>query len=616
MGRESVREALLQKANQLPLQPGVYLMRDEQGRIIYVGKSRKLKNRVSQYFRSGEQSAKTARMVSQVADFDYFLCDTEIEALALENTLIKQHAPKYNIKLKDAKSYPYIKITSEAYPRLVFTRTRAADKGRYFGPYSGVSVASAVLRTLQRTLALPTCKRQFPRDIGKERPCLYYQLGQCCGVCTGEVSVEEYAELIRCATDILRGNSAGARRKISEEMMRAAEEERFEKAATLRDTLFALEKLSQKQKVVAAPDTAEDVFGFYRGETISAVSIFCVREGALVDKLENVFGSDELLAEEESLSAFIYEHYKRCSEIPPRVLLSFAMEEEEREALAASLSAMAGRRVQLHTPERGELRTLCELAVSNARERATVYLREHEKSDEAMVRLAALLSLEVVPQRIESYDISNFGAEHKTCGMIVYENGAFKKSDYRTFRIRSVEGTDDYASMREALSRRFAHFGEDEEKFGALPDLILLDGGHTHVAAVRQVAEEMGIMVPIFGMVKDEFHKTRALCGEAEEISIAREQEVFHLIYRIQEEVHRYAIRQMTNAKRGTLRTSELQKIPGVGAAKAKLLLKHFGGLAAIKRASERELADAPGVGPVIAAAVYAYFHGKDGEEI
>jgi excinuclease ABC subunit C len=336
----------------------------------------------------------------------------------------------------------------------------------------------------------------------------------------------------------------------------------------------------------------------------------------LVDKLESVLSGDEMLAGEEALSAFIYAHYKNCAEIPPRVLLSFQIDEEDKEALSASLSAMAGRRVQLHTPERGELRTLCELAVSNARERATVYLREHEKSDGAAVRLAELLSLEVVPERIESYDISNFGKEHKTCGMIVMENGVFKKSDYRTFRIREVEGTDDYASMREALSRRFGHLGEDEAKFGLMPDLILLDGGKTHVAAVRQVAAELGVTVPIFGMVKDDFHKTRALCGEVEEISIAKEQDVFHLIYRIQEEVHRYAIGRMSQSKRGTLRTSELQKIPGVGAAKAKLILKHFGGLAAIKRASEQELADAPGVGPVIAAAVYAYFHGKDGEEL
>ncbi|MBO7342349.1 MAG: GIY-YIG nuclease family protein, partial [Clostridia bacterium] len=262
MSETSRLARLLDKANSLPLSPGVYLMRDESGKVIYVGKSRKLKNRVSQYFRGGDKSYKTARMVSRVAEFDYFLCDTEIEALALENTLIKQYSPRYNIRLKDAKSYPYIKITDELYPRLIFTRSRVADKGRYFGPYSGATVAGSVIRTLNKTLGLPTCKRQFPRDIGRERPCLYYQLGQCCGVCTGGVTPEAYRERIRCAADVLRGNSAATRRRIREEMNVAAENEEFEKAAALRDTLFALENLSEKQKVVASPDTAEDVFGF------------------------------------------------------------------------------------------------------------------------------------------------------------------------------------------------------------------------------------------------------------------------------------------------------------------------------------------------------------------
>jgi excinuclease ABC subunit C len=263
---EDIRKKLLEKANSLPLTPGVYLMKDAAGTVIYVGKSRKLKNRVSQYFQNGAKQIKTARMVSGVADFDYFLCRTEIEALALENTLIKQYTPKYNIKLKDAKSYPYIKITAEPYPRLEFTRSRVADKGRYFGPYSGASVAGSVIRTLQKTLGLPSCTRNFPREIGKGRPCLYYQIGQCCGVCTGKVSEEEYAALVRCAAEILRGDTAAARARVRAEMQAAAEAEQFEKAAAHRDRLFALEKLSQKQKVLAAPDTDEDVFGLYRDD--------------------------------------------------------------------------------------------------------------------------------------------------------------------------------------------------------------------------------------------------------------------------------------------------------------------------------------------------------------
>ncbi|MBQ3064096.1 MAG: excinuclease ABC subunit UvrC [Clostridia bacterium] len=609
MRREDTLTRLLEKANALPLSPGVYVMRNARGAVIYVGKSRKLKNRVSQYFHQGEKSLKTARMVREVADFEYYLCDTEMEALTLENTLIKQHTPKYNIRLKDAKSYPYIKVTDEVYPRLVFTRARLSDKGKYFGPYSGASVAGSVLRTLQRIFALPTCKRQFPRDIGKERPCIYYQMGQCCGVCTGNVTPEAYAARIRYAIDVLRGNSAATRRQVREEMNAAALREEFEKAAALRDTLFALEKLSEKQTVVAAPDVNEDVFGFYRDDFSAAMTVFYVREGALVDKMETVFTAQEMTCVEEALVSYIFEHYRTRDDLPARILLSFSMEEETREMLSSALSARAARKVTLHTPARGERHTLCELAVSNAAERAAVARRQAEASDRTALRLAELLALEVVPQRIEAYDISNFGSEHKTCGMIVWENGKFQRSDYRTFRIRAVEGTDDYASMCEALRRRFAHLADATGSFAQMPDLILLDGGRTHVAAVRRVALDMGITVPIFGMVKDEYHKTRALCTADKEISIAFEGAVFTAIYSIQEEVHRYAVRQMSDAKRTTLRKSALTDIPGIGAAKAKTILAHFGGLAAVKRADEAALAKAPGVGPVLARTIYAYFH-------
>ncbi len=611
MQTEEKRRELLQKANELPLTPGVYIMKNREGRIIYVGKSRKLKNRVSQYFQNSNKGYKTEKMVSNIADFEYFLCDTEIEALSLENTLIKQHSPKYNIRLKDAKSYPYIKITAEAYPRLQFTRQRQSDKGRYFGPYSGASVAGSVLHTLQKTLRLPTCNRRFPRDIGKERPCLYHQLGQCCAPCTGKVGEQEYAELIRLAAEILRGNSREAENAIREKMEKAAMEERFEAAAVHRDRLFALQKLSQRQKVVADPDTAEDVFGFYRDDYGAAMSVFYVRGGALVDKYETVFGADEIL-DNEALIAFAFEHYRRRTDFPPRILLSFEAEEEDLAPLAALFSEAAGHKIQVYTPQRGERKQLCELAMQNAAEKLAASRRESEKNDEAMVRLAALLGLEVVPERIESYDISNFGKEYKTCGMIVWENGKFNRADYRTFRIRDVEGTDDYASMKEALTRRFAHLSDAEGGFAKLPDLVLLDGGATHVGVVSRALEEMGITVPVFGMVKDDFHKTRALCTEQEEISIAQDRAVFTAIYRIQEEVHRFSVKRMSDAKRGSLKNSVLEKIPGVGKAKAKCILSHFGGLAAVRQATKEQLAAAPGVGPVLADAIYQHFHKED----
>ena len=613
MQTEEKRRELLQKANELPLTPGVYIMKNREGRVIYVGKSRKLKNRVSQYFQNSFKGFKTEKMVASVEDFEYFLCDTEIEALTLENTLIKQHSPKYNIRLKDAKSYPYIKIRAEPYPRLQFTRTRQSDKGRYFGPYSGASVAGSVLHTLQKTLRLPTCNRRFPRDIGKERPCLYQQLGQCCAPCTGKVSEQEYADLIRLATDILRGNSREAENAIREKMEKAAMEERFEAAAAHRDRLFALQKLSQRQKVVADPDTAEDVFGFYQDDYGAAMSVFYVRGGALIDKYEAVFGNDEILDAEAMLS-FVFEHYRRRADFPPCILLSFESEEEDLAPLVDLFSEAAGHKVRIYTPQRGERKHLCDLAVQNAAEKLAATRRENEKSDEAMVRLATALALEVVPNRIESYDISNFGKEYKTCGMIVWENGRFARSDYRTFRIREVEGTDDYASMREALTRRFAHLTDADGGFSKLPDLILLDGGATHVGVVTRALEEMGVTVPVFGMVKDDFHKTRALCTEHEEISIAQDRAVFTVIYRIQEEVHRFSVKRMSDAKRGSLKNSVLEKIPGVGKAKAKCILAHFGGLSAVRRATREEIAAAPGVGPVLADAVYQHFH-KEGDE-
>lgn len=612
---ELTRTTLLEKAGRLPLTPGVYLMRDRTGKVIYVGKSRKLKNRVSQYFQNSAKNYKTAKMVSLVADFDYFLCDTEIEALTLENTLIKQYTPRYNIKLKDAKSYPYIKLTDEEYPRLRFTRARADDKGRYFGPYSGSSVVSEVLRTLESVLKLPRCNRQFPRDIGKERPCLYYRIGQCCGVCTGKVSKESYHERVALATEILRGNTAAVRRDVKARMETAAQEECFERAAALRDTLFALEKLSQKQKVVAAPNVVHDVIGLYRDDMACAMTIFYVRDGALVDKEETVFGANEIVTD-EALVGYLYDHYRNRADIPPKILLSFSPEEEDRAVLSESLSSLAGRRVQVHTPERGELRTLCELALNNAKERAQATLQAQGKNDETLARLASALALETIPERIESYDISNFGKEHKTCGMIVVENGSFKKADYRSFRIKSVDGTDDYACMREAISRRLAHLTDAQGSFSCLPDLILLDGGAGHVATVKALMTERGFDIPVFGMVKDDYHKTRALCDEAREVSIAQDRGLFRFIYGIQEEVHRFSIKRMSGAKEKTMRSSVLEKIPGIGREKARALLLHFGGLSALKRADQKTIAKAPGVGEKLAQTIYEHFHGKEKSDL
>lgn len=604
--------ALLEKANSLPRSPGVYLMKDRADRVIYVGKSRSLKNRVSQYFQASEKNAKTERMVARVVSFEYILTDTEIEALTLENSLIKQYAPKYNIRLKDAKSYPYIKVTTdEAYPRIVMTRRRGSDKARYFGPYSGTAMVFTVINTLQKTLGLPSCKRSFPRDIGKDRPCLYYQMGQCAGLCTGKLSCEEHGRMIRTALDILRGSDKDARRSLEEQMYRAADEERFEAAARLRDSIAALDRLGERQKVVASPDAEQDVIALWQDEACSCLSVFYIRSGRVTDREEFLFTADQI-ADATDIVSFLCELYTKREYIPRELLLGVDLDADDRALLVDYISRLAGRKIALHVPERGTKHQLVAMVEANAADYVREYRRRTEKDDATLVKLASLLGLEVIPDRIEAYDISNLGAEHITAGMIVWGGGGFRRRDYRTFSIKGNDGPDDYAAMREALSRRLAHLGE--ERFGEMPDLILLDGGRGHVSTVRGLLDELGLDIPVFGMVKDSFHKTRALTDEHDEIGIAREQAVFTFIYRIQEEVHRYTVSRMQNAKRKTLTTSSLEKIPGIGPAKAKKLLGKFGSIKRIREATREEIIALPGLGERDAAALAAYFAKSDTE--
>ena len=606
-------EILLKKANTLPLCPGVYIMRDKSGKIIYVGKSRKLKNRVSQYFQNSKKNTKTARMVGAVEDFEYILCKTEIEALTLENSLIKQYSPKYNIKLKDAKSYPYIKITDAEFPRILFTRTRSADKGKYYGPFSGSAIAYSILDILYKSLGIPSCKRRFPEDFGKERPCLYYQMKQCCGLCTGQVSREEYHALIQCASDILRGNVSEATQTLNKQMQEFAEQENFEAAARCRDTVRALERLNQKQSVLASPDTNMDVFGFYSDGMVSCVSVMYIRNGAVNDKTDFVFNSDAI-TDSESLASFVADHYMRRDEIPKTVLLSFVLDDEDMNLLEDFLADKSSHRVYVKHPERGVNHSLVSVVCKNAEEKARQVALESQKDESVLVTLAEMLCLETLPERIEAYDISNIGSENITAGMVVYENAKPCKSDYRLFKIKSlVNTTDDYASMQEALRRRIKHLKEDNGgSFAHYPDLLLIDGGKGHVSAVKEVLFEEGIELPVFGMVKDDFHKTRALCTDSEEINIARERSVFMLIYKIQEEVHRFTVGKVMAAKRATVKHSSLEKIEGIGPSKAKKLLDGFGTLFALKNASEEEILAIKGISKADAHKVYEYFRRRE----
>ncbi len=605
---------LREKAAALPMTPGVYLMKDKNGKIIYVGKSRKLKNRVQSYF-IGEHTRKTARMVASVFDFDTILCDSEMEALSLENILIKQHTPYYNIKLKDAKSYPYIMLTAGAYPRLVVSRDRREGGARYFGPYTGIAAAYAARDAVNRIFRLPVCRRRFPEEIGRERPCLYAQMGRCVAPCTGKLEESEYRRLVADACAVLEGNVRATIATTEERMLRAAGEERFEEAARCRDAIAALRRLTERQKIVDDPGVDRDVLGLYSDDTCTVLSCLSVRDGKLCDKRELLFSAAEL-AEGDALSAFLYDYYRDGAQIPRRILFGFPMEGEELEALSRVFSERAGHKIELHVPQRGKLKDLCEMAEANARERAAAYREECVREDKTLVKLASLLSLEVLPERIEAYDISNIGAEHIRASMVVYADGRMKRSDYRSFAITSTGGIDDYGAMREALSRRLSHIGDGSPSLGERPDLILLDGGVGHVNVGKSVLAELGLDIPIFGMVKDDYHKTRALTDGEREIGIATEQAVFTMIYKIQEEVHRTAVAGTMGAKRKTVRRSKLEDIPGIGPVKAKKLLAAFGGLRRVREASEDDLAAVRGIAPHEAAAIYRYFHQKKDETI
>ncbi len=600
-------------------------MKDAGGRVIYVGKSRSLRDRVSQYFH-GEHPVKTARMAGNVRDFDFITCDTEMEALALENRLIKQYQPRYNIRLKDAKSYPYIRLDlKESYPRPSMTRTRRNDSALYFGPYSGTATVYAILNTLEKTLGIPNCNRKFPEDIGKARPCLYRQTGRCIGVCAGDVSEEEYRRMIERAADLLRGNTSSAIRDAEQRMERCAEDLQFEEAARLRDSIAAMKKLGEKQKTVGAPGFECDVIGLSVSSGRQCAAVFYIRNGYIADSEHLLFDDEEILDygalyaedgegsgdEESPLTSFLVSFYQKREFIPREVLLSFPLQKTDTEVLSAYLTAQAGYRVTVRHPERGQMRRLCEMAADDARRHGENEQRGLDSREKVLVALARALQLEVLPERIESYDISSYGSECMTAGMVVAEGGKLKKSEYRFFRIQWQEGQDDYAAMREAVIRRMSHLSDADGSFSRRPDLLLLDGGKGHVAVIRRTLEEMGLDIPVFGMVKDEHHKTRTLCSDTAEISVARDQTLFRFLYGLQEEVHRYTVSRMDSRKRKTLRTSTLEKIPGIGPAKAAALLKAFGTLKAVREADEAQLAAVRGISRTDAARIAAAFAGE-----
>ena len=607
-------DELKEKAHALPLKPGVYIMQDAKNVVIYVGKAKALKNRVSQYFANlASHTEKTRAMVSQIDHFDVIVADSEFEALVLENSLIKRHQPRYNILLKDGKGYPYIRLTvKEEYPQFSLAGKAAEDGARYFGPYGSRGNTQNIIDALRIALKLPSCNKKFPRDIGKERPCLNYHMGQCDGYCRKEMDQSRYREAIDQAVRLLEGKFQEVGDELKAEMELAAEELRFEKAAELRDRHRAIELLGKRQKVVAGSLADTDVVGFHKGETTKScfVALHFV-EGELAAKDWDLIDTPMEEDTADILSALVRQYYGGRGNLPRQILLPCEL--EDRVPLMRLFSEAAGRRVELVTPQRGAKMDLIRLANKNAIEEVERWTTREERQSKLMELLGRMLDLESPPRRMESYDISNQGADDIVASMVVYVNGKPLKRDYRHFKLKDMDGPDDYASMEQVLQRRFKRYLDGDEKFGDKPDLLLIDGGQNHAKVAAGVLEELGLSIPIFGMVKDDRHRTRALVTpEGKEIGIQANQAVFSLIGQIQEETHRFAIEFHRQQQNQRVKGSVLDQIPGVGEKRRADLLKHFKSVKKIREATQAQLAEV--VPKNTAQAVYDYFH-QQGEE-
>ena len=602
-------DELKEKALGLPLKPGVYIMQDAQSTVIYVGKAKALKNRVSQYFQdSAGHTEKTRAMVSQIDHFDVIIADSEFEALVLECSLIKRHQPRYNILLKDSKGYPYVRVSREEYPRFSLASKAAEDGARYFGPYAGRHSTQGILDALKTALRLPSCNKRFPRDIGKERPCLNFHMGKCDGYCRSEDLKERHAQAVAQAVSLLEGRFKDVQRDLTIEMEQAAEELRFERAAQLRDRLRAIELLGKRQKVIAASLADTDVTGFFRGAAKSCFVVLHFVEGELAAKDFDLLETPMEEEEGAVLSSLMREYYVGRTRLPKQILVPCELPDQV--PLTRMLSEQVGYRVELVTPQRGAKMDLIKMANQNAREEVERATTHEERRSKLLEALGKMLSLDQPPRRMESYDISNTGASDIVASMVVYVDGRPLKRDYRRFKLKDMDGPDDYASMEQVLSRRFRRYLDGDEKFSDKPDLLLIDGGHEHVKVAARVLEGLELSIPAFGMVKDDRHRTRALVHpDGREIGIQSIPAVFALIGQIQEETHRFAIEYHRQLQAGHVKTSVLDKIPGVGERRRQQLLKHFKTVKAVKAASLEQLRQV--VPSNTAQAVYDHFHGE-----
>ena len=619
-----------EELRKLPDKPGVYLMHDKNDTIIYVGKAVVLKNRVRQYFQSSRgKSPKIQRMVEQIAWFEYIVVDSEMEALILECNLIKEHQPKYNTMLKDDKHYPYIRVTvNEEYPRIMLARERKKDKAKYFGPYTSAQAVHDSIDLLKKTYFVRSCNKVLPRDIGKERPCLYYHMGQCKAPCQGYISKEEYQANMSQVEEFLNGNYALITKRLESQMMKFSEEMEFEKAAEYRDLLFSVKRLAEKQKADDDRNIERDIIAFATAGDEAVAQVFFVRDGKMVGREHFYLTGVENETRSTVMADFIKQFYSGTPYIPKELLLS--NDTDDQELLENWLTARRGKKVRIVVPKKGSKERLVELAEKNASfvlQKDSERIAEQEKKTKGALReIADWLELEEL-NRIEAFDISNTSGFENVASMVVFEGGKPKKADYRKFKTRTISGPDDYASMREVLTRRFEHAkrelaelkeaysGENQEElkevgsFTRLPDLILMDGGRGQVNIALEVLAEQKLSIPVCGMVKDDNHRTRGLYYNNIEIPIDIRSEGFHLITRIQDETHRFAI-EYHRSLRGKAQThSILDDIPGVGATRRRTLMKHYGSLEALKEATVEELAKLPSMNVRAARAVYDFFN-------
>lgn len=599
---------LREKAMKLPLTPGVYIMKNKDKKIIYIGKAKKLKNRVSQYFGSqNRHSTKVRKMVENVDDFDYILTDSEFEALVLECSLIKQNMPKYNILLKDDKGYSYIKVTPNPWGKISACFRKDDPEAFYLGPYTGNFSVTNSVEEAREIFRLPSCNKVFPRDSGKGRPCLNYFISKCSAPCAGKISREDYEENLRQAVEFLKGGSAETLRRLKEEMEEAAENLEFEKAAKIRDRIKSIERIGSRQKVVVDGSINEDVFAIAQSEEKACLAVLSFREGLLVSTEHFIIDKSENLPDtrQELITSF----YSMERQIPPLIVVDG--EVTDSELVSQWLSEKRGKKVQVFRPQRGEKSKVSEMCLNNAAQKLGEYLGRKGSETAALDELAKLLGLSKTPEYIESYDISHTAGSDNVAGMVVFKNGRPYKSAYRKFSIKGFDGQDDYGSMREVISRRMNRHEEEKESgegFGKLPDLILLDGGQGQVNAVKPVIEAFGYDVPVFGMVKDSKHRTRAIADGGEEIAINSSRKAFTLVSSIQEEVHRFAITYHKKKHSKSNIGLTLTRIDGIGEKKAAALLKEMKTLTRIKNSTAEELSRIKGISEKDARNIVAYF--------